>query len=296
MSDATLNKIYDIFTFQDIETVFFGGMGEPLLHPDIAEMVTKAAAAGKQTELITNATLLDKTMTDRLVFAGLDTLWISMDGFSKESYEQIRKGSIYELIMKNIDRFSRKRNQTKLGITFVMMQENEYELENINSFADSIGADIINLSHVIPDIPLQKEDSLYEKSYPIGKMYRFENVNMKKEENRCPFIEDGAVFVRWDGDVSPCMQLLHNSYSYFYTEKRKVYKKSYGNVSNRDFLDIYNSREYIEFRKNVKEFNYPCCTLCLGCEDRLENKTDCMFNTEPTCGACLWAQGLIRCP
>ena len=296
MSEETLNNVYDAFKIKDIETVFFGGMGEPLLHPQIDRMIKNAASAEKRTELITNVTLLNSIMTDRIISAGLDTLWISMDGFSKESYEQIRKGSMYELIMKNISTFNSKRTTTKLGITFVMMQENECELENINSFAHYIGAELINLSHVIPDKPLSKENCLYEKDYPTGKMYRLESINTLKKENYCPFIEDGAVFIRWDGEVSPCMQLLHNSYSYLYKEKRKVYAKTYGNINDNNFLSIYNNTEYIQFRQNVREFQYPCCTICLGCDDRLENRTDCMFNTAPTCGACLWAQGLIRCP
>ncbi len=250
----------------------------------------------KKTEIITNATLLDNDMADRLIFAGLDTLWVSVDGFSKESYEKIRKGSMYELIMKNLDGFNKKKTKTRIGLTFVMMQDNENELNNINHFADDIGAELINLSHVIPDKPLAKENCLYEKDYPTGKMYRLEIVSTTKAENYCPFINDDAAFIRWDGEISPCMQLLHNSYSYLYTEKRRVYAKTYGNINDNDFRSIYNGTEYTHFRQNVREFQYPCCTICLGCDDRLENRTDCMFNSEPTCGACLWAQGLIRCP
>ncbi|MBQ8803687.1 MAG: radical SAM protein [Tyzzerella sp.] len=296
MSKDTKNILFQIFQKSNIETVFFGGMGEPLMHPDIIEMVSCAVQAGKRTELITNATLLNSTMVKNLLRAGLHCLWVSMDGFSRESYEGIRKGSMYSLIMKNLEEFNRQRTTTQLGITFVMMKENEYELQHINRFADDIHADFINLSHVLPGEPLNQEEALYEKDYPVGKMTRFLNHTSNKVENLCPFIAENCCFIRWDGEVCPCMQLLHNSYTYLYNEKRKVYSKSYGNINTQDFSDIFNSSEYMDFQNNVSEFNYPCCTICMGCEDRLENKKDCMYNIEPTCGACLWAQGLIRCP
>ena len=92
------------------------------------------------------------------------------------------------------------------------------------------------------------------------------------------------------------MQLLHSSYSYLYEEKRKIYSHSFGNINEQSLSEIYNSDEYVRFRENVKNFDFPCCTECLGCDDRKENLTDCMYNERPTCGACLWAQGYIRCP
>lgn len=95
ISSGTQSRISEIFKDSNIETVFFGGMGEPLLHPNIIEMVRSAALTVKNIELITNATLLTSDMSKRLLEAGLDCLWVSMDGFSKESYEAIRKGSMY---------------------------------------------------------------------------------------------------------------------------------------------------------------------------------------------------------
>ena len=38
------------------------------------------------------------------------------------------------------------------------------------------------------------------------------------------------------------------------------------------------------------------CTFCGGCDCSLANEEDCFGNPFPTCGGCLWAQGIIRCP
>ncbi len=296
MSESNIKRLKYEIIHGEFEGVFFGGMGEPLIHPALFELINAAHNSGKYTELITNATLLDADTSEKIITNGLDRLWISMDGFSEESYQKIRRGSLFKKIINNIFSFNKVRENTELGITFVIMKENEYELENINSFADLVGADIINISHVIPESPIEEKETIYSKGYPIGKMQRFSFEIQQKRYDYCPFIEDENCFVRWDGEVTPCMQLLHNSYSYLYTIKRKSYFKSYGNIGISSLSDIWNSVEYTEFRNRVKAFDFPGCTVCLGCDYRLENVTDCMYNNSPTCGACLWAQGLIRCP
>lgn len=296
MLDEAVNVLKENIISGSFDTVFFGGMGEPLMHPRLPELVALATSCGKQTEIITNASLLTKEMSKELTKNGLSRLWVSMDGFSKESYEKIRRGSVFELIMKNLADFNTVRDDTQLGIGFVMMKENEHELKSINAFADSVAADILNLSHVVPGTPIEQTDVIYDKDYPIGKMKRFAESGGEKRLDYCPFIGDGVCFVRWDGNVFPCMQLLHNCYTYLYTERRKNYSKSFGNILERSLEDIWQSEDYTSFRKRVTDFEFPCCTVCLGCEDRLENLKDCMYNESPTCGACLWAQGIIRCP
>lgn len=296
MDNHTVERVLAEIANGSMEHVFFGGMGEPLLHPRILEMISLSSKNGKTTELITNATLLSADMSQRLKEAGLSRLWVSMDGFSNASYEEIRRGSVYKTIIDNLDDFCKAKGDTHLGFTFVMMKENIGELQYINTFADRYGADVINLSHVLPGEPLKAEDALYDSGHPIGKMRRLGDRTEPLPEGSCPFIEEDTCFVRFDGEVCPCMQLLHSSYSYFYEERRKIHAKSYGNINTNSLDKIYHSDDYFAFKKRVSDFAFPCCTVCMGCEDRLENQADCMYNTAPTCGACLWAQGWIRCP
>lgn len=297
MTPQTVSHVLDILKSNLYSSAFFGGIGEPLMHQDVFRMISTVTSCGKQAELITNASLLDKIAITKLKDYGLDTLWISVDGFSKEIYERLRRGSLYEKMIDSLSEFHNINGSTKLGITFVMMKENLCELEKINEFADRYGVDFLNLSHVIPGKPLKKSDAVYDMPYRIGKMHRFDpSERYFKPQDFCPFVQEKTCFIRFDGEVTPCMQLLHNSYTYLNEEKRKIYFHSYGNINKMNIEDIWNSDEYCSFRKRVINFEFPCCTICLGCQDRKENKTDCMFNQFPTCGACLWAQGLIRCP
>ena len=56
---ASVIGLMDESIFADgVDTVFFGGMGEPLIHPEIMAMIRAAKERGKKVELITNGTSL----------------------------------------------------------------------------------------------------------------------------------------------------------------------------------------------------------------------------------------------
>ena len=83
--------------------VFFGGFGEPLAHPRIFEMVERVKALGvPRVELITNGCLLDEQASRRLITAGLDTLWVSLDGIRPESYSDVRLGALLPHVLENL--------------------------------------------------------------------------------------------------------------------------------------------------------------------------------------------------
>jgi MoaA/NifB/PqqE/SkfB family radical SAM enzyme len=66
---------------------FFGG--EPLLHPDLPEMIAMSVAKGMGTALITNGWLLPAKL-DELAASGLKTIYISIDAASIKAHEDNR--------------------------------------------------------------------------------------------------------------------------------------------------------------------------------------------------------------
>jgi len=298
MSDETVERVFDYISGYKPETVFFGGMGEPLVHRRITQMVKMASENCRNVELITNGTCLSAEMSKKLIENGLTRLWISMDGFSAEEYEKIRLGGRFETITKSIEMFNRLRNGTdvQLGITFVVMAENEAQLDLINDFADRYNVDIINVSHAIPGTANAGAREFYKKDIHVGKMQRYGKGFEEKPCEYCPFVKEDMCFVKWDGSVVPCMQLLHSSTTFMFDLERKVYSHSFGNVNDTPLFEIYSGREYTGFRERVKTFDFPTCTFCEGCELREQNLEDCMYNEKPTCGACLWATGKVFCP
>ena len=94
--------IRDCTGFKDkIKTFRIYGVGEPLIHPHIVEMVTlaKISRIAEKVEIITNATLLNRGVSDGLIKAGLDRLVVSIKGVTSEQYY---KTSGIEINIKNI--------------------------------------------------------------------------------------------------------------------------------------------------------------------------------------------------
>jgi MoaA/NifB/PqqE/SkfB family radical SAM enzyme len=117
-----------------------------------------------------------------------------------------------------------------------------------------------------------------------------------EKSNRCPFIENGTMSIGWQGNVSPCLSLLHDDVSFLDDRPRRALRYSAGNVSERSMHDIWMDPAYIAFRRRVQEFEFSPCTYCGGCDLSESNREDCFGNEFPTCGGCLWAQGVIQCP
>lgn len=73
-----------------LKLLVFAGLGEPLLHPQIAEMAAyakKREVAGT-VRIITNASLLTHKMSDSLIEAWLDSLKISLQGVTEEAHHK----------------------------------------------------------------------------------------------------------------------------------------------------------------------------------------------------------------
>ena len=311
--------------------VFFGGFGEPLFHPDITAMVRRVKKTGARAELISNGILLSEERARELVESGLDFLWVSLDGASPESYADVRLGDALSGIVENLYRLRATRRRLgsrtpQLGVAFVAMRRNLAELPRVAELAARLGATAFMVTNVYPYSAELKDEILYRNSMwawgagnsPTVVLPRMD----EKEEtiraigglllqsgrlsvsgpqharpaDTCPFVERGSVSIRWDGQVSPCLPLLHAHTSYLGDTLRQVEPHSFGSVAERSLAEIWLDPAYVSLRQRLQEFDFSPCTVCNSCEMAEANREDCFGNLKPACGGCLWAQGFIQCP
>ena len=340
MSEAVFSRIIEgLGAFSPLPTVFFGGFGEPLCHPDIIEMVSRVKALGAKVELITNGTLLTREMSRDLVKAGLDMLWVSLDGATPEGYTDIRLGAALPQVLENLKHFREfsyaeyssaccgfpPDPKTKLSIAFVAMKRNIAELPDVIAIGQRFGAESFSVSNVLPYNREMLNEVLYNRTMnnfgyrnlslaemdvdettftPIYKTIRkifgtWAGFNSENTRNRCPFIESGSGAISWDGNLSPCLPLMHSHTSYLgflRHEERFSRRWLIGNVTEQSLPDLWHAPEHLAFRERVQSFDFSPCTSCGGCDLSENNEEDCLGNKFPTCGGCLWAQGVIQCP
>src|SRR5262245_19042743 len=77
--------------------------GEPLMHPHLCDMIDYAKRANVTVETSTNITLLNEARARRVLEAGLDTLYLAMDGGTRETYERVRVNSKWDKVLRNVD-------------------------------------------------------------------------------------------------------------------------------------------------------------------------------------------------
>ena len=327
-----------------VETIFFGGMGEPLFHKDILEMIRLATETGAEVELLTNGTLLTEQMIQGILDAGLTKLWISIDDLETDSSINANNntGGAHSghnhsgLVLSNIRMLNKIRQKSlssiSLGITFVAMKSNVHQLAKLPSFIAQHLVDEVNVSNISPTDEASQNELLYtslvnmytgpgkgsvlptvqlpffdlnipEAADGITQLMRKQNFNLYfndqpvlRKTGYCKFVQEGMTFVRADGKVCPCMALLHNGYTYIHNIRRKITHCSFGNIKEQPLAEIWGSKEYKTFRKKFEEFTFASCLYCGHCELFEENQEDCIGNTHPACGGCLWAEGVLSCP
>jgi len=116
------------------KTILLYFRGEPLLHPNLIEIV-EYAKENTNTRIIlsTNATLLTKELSEKIIKSKLDDIVFSIDGDTKYTYEKIKTGADYDKIIKNVHDFIALKNGMKgkinIIIKLIQLGLNEAEIE-----------------------------------------------------------------------------------------------------------------------------------------------------------------------
>lgn len=123
------------------------GGGEPLLHPQMLDLIEYAKSVGARIGLITNGSLLSPEKVDRLLACGTDTIEVSVDAADPETYARVRVGLDFSKLMKNIDYVLRQRNATrsesKIVVSIVNQRAVEGELNEIVEYWNKLVDNVI---------------------------------------------------------------------------------------------------------------------------------------------------------
>ena len=104
-----------------LEFVGLNGYGEPLIHPKLFDMLSICRKYGVSSGISTNCTMLKGEIAQRLLEEGPDHLTLAIDSIDKSSYEKVRVGASFDLVMENVKTFLKLRDK-KEGVPFVVLQ------------------------------------------------------------------------------------------------------------------------------------------------------------------------------
>lgn len=99
MSFNDFEVILERFNLSKIKRIHFGGYGEPLLNKQLVEMILQIPSY-IFTKINTNLSIRNNDLIISLVKSGIGRISVSLDGFDKNTYENVRTGGSWETVIK----------------------------------------------------------------------------------------------------------------------------------------------------------------------------------------------------
>jgi Predicted Fe-S oxidoreductases len=257
--------VNDIAMFPEkIRTLRFVGMGEPLMHRNIAEMVhlAKLKNIANRVEILTNGSLLNQRMTNNLVAAGLDRLVISLQGVSARAYKEVSGIDLdFDHFVEQIAYFYAHKGQTHMHLKVVDIalhgeDDRQKYFSTFGDICDSIG--IESAVPIFPDVAYNSE--LEQKATTT----QFGTNIIDAEICPQPFY---TLQINPDGKVVGCYSV--------------AYPEILGDCNHMAVKEIWNGKKYNSFRKRMLRGRKDVCIVCRECniktyrmqtEDAIYNK------------------------
>ncbi len=239
-------KIIDNCASFGIKAVVLSFFGEPLLDQTIDEKIKYAKSKGLNVSFYSNASLLNRDIAKKLIESGLDSITISFDAYSKDTYEKIRVGLKFDKTNNNIINFMALRNELNskkptVSLVLVELDENRKEIKKFYAKWKKIvnNINIINQRNWAGNL-----DKSSEKSFHFKKQRRWP----------CGFIWQKMV-VDWNGDVVLCC----DDWSH---------REVLGNLKNQNIEDIWFGERLKKIREAHLNGEFDKIPLCQGCNKK----------------------------
>lgn len=143
----------------NFKIMIFSG-GEPLLRPDIVELVQYASDLGLRPVFGTNGTLLNKKLAKELKNAGTMGMGISLDSLDPKKHDQLRKYTgAWDEALRGME--CCKEAKLPFQIHTTVMGWNDKEIEQITDFAIKLGA---VAHHIFFLVPTGRAENIEEES------------------------------------------------------------------------------------------------------------------------------------
>ena len=233
------------------------GVGEPLLNPEIYDMIAYCKQVGVPSGISTNATVLTEEAGRKLIKAGLDYIILAFDGATKATYEKYRKGADFEKVRANIGFLS---TATALYGRLTAREFIEYFArlngmteshlkQRIDSLIQTLGISVEG----IDEIRIKKDEVHNEGSAIPG-----DSEERPPMKHPCYLLWRGPMYIHYDGTVFPCC--------YIYPEE------PIGNVRKSTLQEIWNSDKMVQLREAHIRGDlrgYKACQNCPAARPKL---------------------------
>jgi radical SAM protein with 4Fe4S-binding SPASM domain len=217
------------------------GVGEPLLNPEIFDMIACCTRSGIPTGISTNATILSEESSRRLIEAGLGYIVFAFDGASREVFETYRKGADFDVVRQNILAFLRVKKAMRAKIfcivQMVALKENRQESQALIRMWNREGIDEVRI----------KKDEVHNE----GSAIPGDNSNRQQLRHPCYLLWRGPMYIHYDGTTFPCCYIFPDL--------------AIGNIKRNTLKELWNSDKMVRLREAHIQGDLQDYRACLNC-------------------------------
>ncbi len=237
------------------------GIGEALMNRDFFRIVRFLKSRGIQITLNDNFTLMTERAARQVVELGIDQIFLSLDGATKGTYEEIRRGANFDKVLENARGLVRIRRELRkrlpeVKINSVVCLTNYHEMAAIVDLAHEIGIGMVVFVNVVTfegttgldtrrvkqEVRAKLEEAL-ERARVLGVLVKTELFDRMSAE-RCDYPWKRN-FVTQDGYVHPCCHTTQTG------DRSSLNLRSLGNLLDTPFQEIWRGPGYGAFRRKL---------------------------------------------
>jgi len=262
--------------------------GEPLLRPDLFQIIRLAVSLGIRVSLASNGTLITSGLAEEIADSGVSRVSISLDGADAAMHDHGRGQGSFERSIKGIENL---RGRVDFQINFTVTQKNQSELIRIFDLAEKLGAAALHIFFLVPtgrgreeDVitPVRQEEMLRQIEGEMDRRTLEVQVTCAPQYARLKKPGHGRgsggclagrrfVFVSRKGEVYPCGYL----------------PLRVGSVREKNFIEIWeDSPELQALREGRLKGKCGRCEFsrsCGGCRARAYALTGDYLQSDPSC-------------
>jgi radical SAM protein with 4Fe4S-binding SPASM domain len=239
--------------------VTFSFCGEPLLNPDVYDMIAYARQKGINVGLSTNGMLLNEDNVARLLDAGLNQVVVSLDAADQQTFETMRVGGDFHSVVNAVRIFARekkKRRQkgTLINLQMIVTQKNAHQVDDFVGLARDLGADVASIKSLFVEQRARQDyvDKLIQDYLPEHDISRYkrraDGSIVLKKMGPCPGVNYPVIAS--NGDVYVCCFDIFGEYSQ-------------GNAISEKFSKVWRKASYRQVRAtNMLPRRLPMCNYC----------------------------------
>ena len=249
------------------------GIGEALVNKNFFEIVKFLKSRGIYITLNDNFMLMTEKTARRVVELGIDQIFLSLDGGSPETYEPIRRGAKFDVVIANVKRLMAIKKEMhshlpEVKINTVVCETNYHELPRIVELAHEIGIGMVQFVNIVT---FEDTDDMGTEDVRGAVRQKFEEAIARAEElgvlvkvelfdklpvQQCDFPWTRN-FVTYDGHVHPCCYTTQSG------DRTAQNGRSLGNLVSNRYADIWQGEKYVAFREKMAQGVLPYqCAQC----------------------------------